>query len=115
MLKTCSTCKRILKEASNFEKFEVIDIKNKQLSIEEIDDLAKKAGGYEAIFNKQSLKYRSLGLKDKDLSENDYRQLLTEEYTFLKRPVFVIDDNIFIGNNKSTVKELIDYLCFSSN
>jgi len=110
LLKTCSTCKRILKEVSGFGDFEEVDVKTAPLSIEEIDELASKVGGYEAIFNKQSLKYRSLGLKNKELLEADYRQLLTEEYTFLKRPVFVLENGVFVGNRKSTIKALIDHL-----
>ncbi len=115
LLKTCSTCKRILKEVSNFGKFEEIDVKAKQLTIKEIDVLAEKAGGYEEIFNKQSLKYRALGLKNKSLSESDYRNLLAEEYTFLKRPVFIVDNNVFVGNRKATIKALVDYLISTSN
>ena len=115
LLSTCTTCKRILKEVSNFGEFEVIDVKKIKLSGREIDDLAEKAGGYEAIFNKQSLKYRTLGLKNKSLSERDYRQYLTEEYTFLKRPVFVIDNNIYVGNGKSNIKMLTDYLATTKN
>jgi len=115
LLQSCSTCKRILKEVSNFGKFEVIDVKINALSIEDVDRLADKAGGYEAIFNKQSLKYRALGLKDKSLTESDYRKFLTEEYTFLKRPVFIVDNNIYVGNSKSTIKMLTDYLHLTAN
>lgn len=86
------------------------DVKKHPLNGDEVDDLADKAGGYELIFNKQSQKYRLLGLKEKKLSESDYRQLLTEEYTFLKRPVFLIDDKLFIGNSNATVDLLTKYL-----
>lgn len=110
LLQTCSTCKRILKQVKMFGEFDVRDVKTHPLMQEEVDDLAKKAGGYELIFNKQSQKYRQLGLKEKVLTENDYRQLLTEEYTFLKRPVFFIDDKLFIGNSNTTVNLLTKYL-----
>ncbi|MBR8538075.1 hypothetical protein KDU71_21070 [Carboxylicivirga sediminis] len=110
LLQTCNTCKRILKQVKIFGDFDVRDVKKYPLTTEEIDDLAQKAGGYERIFNKQSQKYRQLGLKDKVLSEADYRKLLSEEYTFLKRPVFLIDDKIFIGNSNSTVDLLTKYL-----
>jgi arsenate reductase len=29
-----------------------------------------------------------------------------DEYTFLKRPVFIVDNEIFIGNSKSVVAAL---------
>ncbi|MCU4154691.1 hypothetical protein J1N10_01810 [Carboxylicivirga sp. A043] len=84
------------------------------MNIEEVDSLATRAGGYERIFNKQSQKYRQQKLKDKNLSEENYRQLLTEEYTFLKRPIFFIDDKIFVGNGKATIDLLTKYLVSTS-
>ncbi|MCU4164280.1 arsenate reductase family protein [Carboxylicivirga caseinilyticus] len=110
ILKSCSTCKRILKGAKEFGRLEVVDIKEKPLSIEVIDCLAKKAGSYEAIFNKQSKKYREKGLAHKELSEEDIRTHIIGEYTFLKRPIFLIDDMIFIGNSNKSVTSLMNYL-----
>ncbi len=110
LLKTCSTCKRILKQVKLFGDFEVRDVKTEPLTMDEVDELAGKVGGYELIFNKQSQKYRQEGLKNKDLTEEEYRQLLSEEYTFLKRPVFVIDDKLFVGNSKTTIDLLTKYL-----
>lgn len=39
----------------------------------------------------------------KKLTENDYRQLILDEYTFLKRPVMVIGGEVFVGNSRKTV------------
>jgi arsenate reductase len=52
------------------------------------------------------MKYKELGLKDKPLTEKDYRNYILEEYTFLKRPVTIIDDKIFVGSEKKTVEAL---------
>ena len=109
-LKSCTTCKRILKGVKDYGKFDIIDIKTNPLSYVEVDQLAKMAGSYEAIFNKQSKKYREIGLAHKDLTEDEYRQFICEEYTFLKRPVFVIDDMIFVGNSNKSVTSLMNYL-----
>jgi len=37
------------------------------------------------------------------LNEKDYRKYILLEYTFLKRPVIIVDNEIFIGNSKKTV------------
>ncbi|MEM6322008.1 MAG: ArsC/Spx/MgsR family protein, partial [Bacteroidota bacterium] len=58
---------------------------------------------YESLFSRRARKYASMGLKEKQLSETDYRDLILEEYTFLKRPVILIDDAIFVGNSKKVV------------
>jgi arsenate reductase len=38
------------------------------------------------------------------LQEKDYKKLILNEYTFLKRPIFVINDKIFIGNSAKVVE-----------
>jgi arsenate reductase len=45
-----------------------------------------------------------MGLADKALTEQDYRQLILDEYTFLKRPVFLFDDEVTAGSAKAAVE-----------
>lgn len=79
------------------------DIKSESMTEDQIDEMAKMAGSYEALFSRRAIKYKTLGLKNKALSEQDIRSLILEEYTFLKRPVLVLEDQIFIGNAAKTV------------
>ena len=65
--------------------------------------MIKLAGSAEALFSRVALKYRVLGLNDKKLAEKDYRKYILEEYTFLKRPVLVLDKKIYVGNSKTNV------------
>lgn len=102
-LSTCKTCQRILGEV-NTEGLEMQDVKSEPLTEEQVDQMAKLAGSYEAIFTRRSRQYRALGLHEQELGEDDYRKYLLEHYTFLKRPVFVIGDDIFVGNAKKTVE-----------
>ena len=69
----------------------------------QVDQMIALAGSAESLFSKRARKYKELGLKDKSLSEADIRQLIIDEYTFLKRPVLVLDEQIFIGNSKKVV------------
>lgn len=110
-LHTCSTCQRILKEWNLDDSFELQDIKTQPMSAEQVDQMIELAGSAEALFSRRSMKYKSMGLKDKTLEEKDYRQLIIDEYTFLKRPVLIIDDQIFIGNAKAVVADAIACLC----
>ena len=48
--------------------------------------------------------FRQRGLHEKELSEKDYKDLILEHYTFLKRPVIIVEDQIFVGNSKKTVE-----------
>ncbi len=90
--------------------FELQDIKTEKMTLDQIDEMQSRSASFEALFSRKAMKYRSMGLGEKDLSENDYRQLIHEEYTFLKRPVFIVDEKIFIGNSKKNIEELTKVL-----
>lgn len=102
-LSSCSTCQRIIKELGGLEDFEMQNIKEEKIKAKQIDEMKKMAGSYEALFSRRSMKYRPMGLHEKEISEKEYRKLILEEYTFLKRPVIIIDDEIFVGNAKKVV------------
>lgn len=76
------------------------DIKIEKMTAVQLDDMKKLSGSYESLFSRRALKYKAMGLKDKKLEEKDYRKLILDEYTFLKRPVVMIGDKIFIGSDK---------------
>lgn len=105
-LATCSTNKRILKEIAPIEGFEMQEIKSTPLTESQINEMYSLSKSYEALFSKRAMKYKELGLKDKNLSESDIRGYILSDYTFLKRPVAIIDDKIFIGNSKKNVEAL---------
>lgn len=88
------------------EGFELIDIKSQNIDGQTLDRLRDQFGSYEALFSKRALKFRAMGLHNKSLSDKDYRQLILDEYTFLKRPVYMIGDRAFVGNSKSTVADI---------
>lgn len=104
-LSTCSTCQRILKEIHPAKDVILQDIKTEPVTEAQLDEMARLAGSCEALFSRRAMKYKSMGLKDKKLSEKDYRQLILEEYTFLKRPVMVAGEKIFIGNSAKAVAQ----------
>ncbi|MBK7130931.1 MAG: hypothetical protein IPH66_16435 [Crocinitomicaceae bacterium] len=112
-LATCSTCQRILKEWKPSKKFILQDIKTEKITASQLEKMIELAGSAEALFSRRSMKYQALGLKEKKLTEKEYRKLILDEYTFLKRPVLVSDNKIFIGNTASVVqaaKELISLI-----
>ena len=106
-LGNCTTCQAIIKETAVDKKgFDMQDIKFEKITPAQLDEMKKMAGSYEALFSRRAIKYKELGLKDKQLDEKDYRKFILEEYTFLKRPVTILKDKIFIGNDKKTVAAL---------
>lgn len=104
-LSSCSTCDRILKEVKDYH-FHLQDIKFDAITEEQIDQMYQFTNSYEALFSKRARKYKSMGLKDQNLKEEDFKNLILEEYTFLKRPVFIVAHEIFVGNSKKTIDGL---------
>jgi arsenate reductase len=106
-LATCTTCQAIIKETGvDKAGFIMQDIKTEKITPAQIDEMKEMAGSYEALFSRRALKYKEMGLKDKKLTGDDYRQLILDEYTFLKRPVAILDNKIFVGNDKKTIQAL---------
>ena len=112
-LSTCDTCNTILKDIDAKKKgFQLQDIKTEKISSAQLDEMKKMAGSYEALFSRRAIKYKTLKLKDKTLTEKDYRNFILEEYTFLKRPVVILNNKIFVGSEKKTVDELKEVVQF---
>jgi arsenate reductase (glutaredoxin) len=106
-LGNCTTSQAIIKATGIDKKgFDMQDLKFEKITPAQIDEMKKMAGSYEALFSRRALKYKEWKLKDKQLTEKDYRKYILDEYTFLKRPVVIVDDKIFVGSEKKTVEAL---------
>ncbi len=106
-LSSCSTNSKILKAINPGKDVVLQDIKQQNIDPETLDWLKEKVGSYEALFSKKAMKFRSLGLHEMKLSEQDYRKYMLEEYTFLKRPFMINGNEVFIGNTKAVVESAV--------
>lgn len=105
---TCTTCQRIMQDSDLIKKGYVYqNIKEEKITPAQLDEMKAIIGSYEALFSRRALKFKSMGLKDKKLTEKDYRDLILKEYTFLKRPVIISGKKIFSGSEKKTVAEVM--------
>jgi arsenate reductase len=106
-LSTCDTCKRILKDVqADKQVFEYQDIKTEPVSADQREELVRITGSYESLINKRAQLFRERQIDPNGLPEKEYRRLLLEHYTFLKRPVVLFNGRLFAGNEKKTVAEL---------
>lgn len=103
-LSTCNTCAKIINELNLPDDFVHQDIKTEPITEVQIEAMRNLTDSYESLFSKRARLYKELGLKDKTLSETDYKNYILEHYTFLKRPVIIFNNEIFIGNAKKTVE-----------
>ncbi len=102
-LSTCDTCRKIIQRLGGLEDYIKQDIKTEAISAAQLKEMKDMAGSYEALFSRRAIKYKEMKLKDQVLKENDYKRLILEEYTFLKRPVIISGNHIFIGNEEKNV------------
>lgn len=103
-LATCKTCQKILKELEPLDGVELREIKSKGVAPEELKEMRVLTNSYEDLFSRRAMLFRQRGLNNQELSEDDYKNLILEHYTFLKRPVVVVDGQIFVGNAKKQVE-----------
>ncbi len=109
-LASCDTCRKIIKTLPKNANLVFRDIKQDLISPEELDEMVRLSGSYEALFSKKAILYKTLDLKNKNLTETDYKNYILEHYTFLSRPVFIIDNKIFIGNSQPVTLQVMKAL-----
>ncbi|HEX8636579.1 MAG TPA: ArsC/Spx/MgsR family protein [Pyrinomonadaceae bacterium] len=95
----CSTCQKAKKfvERHGIKDFELRDIKNNPLSPIEVVRLVEMLGSADELFSRRAVKYREMKLNERELSEAEMIDLMTNEYTFLKRPILVVGDKAIAG------------------
>ncbi|AWH73628.1 hypothetical protein DCS32_05505 [Dokdonia sp. Dokd-P16] len=107
-LSTCNTCQRIISEINPSDDVIMQDIKSEPMTLSQVEEMKEMEGSYEALFSKRAQLYRKRGLNEQTLSEDDYKNLILEHYTFLKRPVMIVNDAIFVGNSKKVVAAAVE-------
>ncbi|MFV8363131.1 arsenate reductase family protein [Flavobacterium sp. ZT3P35] len=109
-LASCDTCRKIIKSLPKEHDFKFHDIKQDPITVAELEKMRKLSGSYEALFSKKAQLYKSMDLKNKSLTEDDYKKYILEHYTFLSRPVFIIKDKIYIGNTQQNMLQVMKAL-----
>ena len=103
-LSTCDTCQRIMKELNISERWEKQDIKKDKITLEQLENMHSMTGSYESLLNKRARKLAEF--RGQEWTEEKLKSMILGEYTFLKRPVFIYENEIYIGNSKKTVESL---------
>ena len=109
-LASCDTCRKIIKSLPKDHDLVFHDIKQNPITVEELEEMHKLSGSYESLFSKKAQLYKSMDLKNKSLTEQDYKKYILEHYTFLSRPVFIINDKIYIGNTQQNILQVMKAL-----
>lgn len=105
----CSTCQKAVKYLHDrgVRVDEFRDLKAQPLQESEVRELARKVGGVEKLFSRRAMKYRQMGLHEREVGEDEMVRLMTEEYTFVTRPVIVFGDKATAGFSVKRIDELV--------
>ena len=109
-LASCDTCRKIIKSLPKDHNLVFRDIKQDSITVNELEEMQQLSGSYEALFSKKAQLYKSMDLKNKSLTEADFKKYILEYYTFLSRPVFIIDGKIYIGNSQQNMLQVMKVL-----
>jgi arsenate reductase len=109
-LASCDTCRKIIKSLPKNHNLLFRDIKQNPITIQELEEMHQISGSYEALFSKKAQLFKSLDLKNKSLTEADFKKYILEHYTFLSRPVFCINSKIYIGNSSQNIQNVLKAL-----
>jgi arsenate reductase len=109
-LASCDTCRKIIKSLPKNNNLIFHDIKQNPITEVELVEMRQLSGSYEALFSKKAVLFKTMDLKNKSLTEADYKKYILEHYTFLSRPVFIIDGEIYIGNSQKNIIDVIKAL-----
>ena len=104
-LSTCDTCKKIINIWSPNNELSLIDLKKNPINQKQLKELYGLSKSYESLFNKRAQLFREFKKKNPFPTEADYKKLILEHYTFLKRPILLINDKLVIGNSKKSINE----------
>lgn len=107
-LKTCGTCTKILK-MFDVSDWELRELKSSPITDEELAEMYQLTKSYETLFSRRSTQIKARNIDLKSLTEKDFRDLISDHYSFLKRPVFLTDKEIFVGNEKKNIENLVEF------
>ncbi|PWN06627.1 arsenate reductase family protein [Rhodohalobacter mucosus] len=91
---------------NNQIEYEFIDFKKEPLSRGELQSLVQQIG-LDVLVNKRGMKWRQLGLKDKNLSDKELFDVLLENQTMIKRPVLVRGEAILVGYDEDSFEAFV--------
>ena len=105
-IKNCDSVRKAVKFLKSHDiPYEFIDFRETPATQETIDAWLK-ASDINTLFNTKGTTYRTLKLKDRNLSDNEKRQWLAKENMLIKRPVITFEKNVIIGYNESQYQNL---------
>ncbi len=99
-IKTCDSVRKAIKYLKTQEiSYEFVDFRKTPVGAHEVNEWLKYSN-IKTLFNTKGTTYRTLKLKELDLSDEDKKTWLSKENMLIKRPVITFEDKVIIGYNE---------------
>lgn len=107
-IKNCNKVRDTFKWLKENEvEYEFVDFKKEPLSRDELQSFVNQIG-LDVLINRRGMKWRQLGLKDKNLSEEELFDELLEHQVMIKRPVLVEGEAILVGYDEDAFEAFVE-------
>ncbi len=106
-IKNCDSVKKALSFLKKHAlEYEFHDFKTQELSREQISSWLKKTD-IKTLFNSRSTTYRTLKLKELNLTNEQKTEWLYKENMLIKRPVIEYDSELLVGYNEDNYTKVL--------
>ena len=106
-IKNCDSVRKAIRFLTKHEIFYTfIDFRESPVGDNEIAEWLGKTT-VETLFNTRSTTYRTLKLKEKNLTNKERCRWLARENMLIKRPVLLFENHLIIGYNESQYQEVL--------
>jgi len=100
-IKNCDSVRKAVKYLKAQKiPYEFIDFREKPINKEIITDWLMHTD-IKTLFNTRGTMYRTLKLKELNLTDTDKEEWLAKENMLIKRPVILFDNSVIVGYNES--------------
>ena len=104
-IKNCDSVRKAVKYLKSHDiPYEFIDFRESTVSQSLIESWLEQTD-LKTLFNTRGTTYRTLKLKELNLSDDEKISWLAKENMLIKRPVITFENNIIVGYNESTYLE----------
>ncbi len=104
------TCQKIRKTKALLEQlnveYEFVNVKKNPISESELRTIVQQLG-LDKVVNSKGPTYRKLGLKDKNLNDEELFQILLKEQGMITRPLIKKGDRYWIGFDEEGIKQFV--------
>jgi len=107
-IKNCNKVRDTFRWLEDHEvEYEFVDLKKEPLTREELQEFVDMIG-LDVMINRRGMKWRQLGLKDKNLSDEQLFEELLEHQVMIKRPVLVRGEAMLVGYDEDSFEAFVE-------